>query len=56
MEGFDPDKVDEILDLRARGLRSVLMLPLGYRAEQGDWLVDLKKVRRAREQFVTEID
>lgn len=56
MEGFDPDKVDEILNLRARGLRSVLMLPLGYRAEQGDWLVDLKKVRRAREQFVTEID
>jgi len=31
MEGFDPDKVDEILGLRARGLRSVLLLPLGYR-------------------------
>ena len=55
MEGFDPNKVDEILQLRARGLRSVVMLPLGYRAEEGDWLVNLKKVRRPREQFVTEV-
>lgn len=55
MEGFDPDKVDEILGLRARGLRSVILLPLGYRAEEGDWLVNLKKVRRSREQFVNEM-
>ena len=55
MEGFDPDAVDEILGLRARGLRSVILLPLGYRATQGDWLVDLKKVRRRREDFVTEM-
>jgi nitroreductase len=55
MEGFDPDALDEILDLRARGLRSVLMMPLGYRDESKDWLVNLKKVRRAREQFVSEI-
>lgn len=43
MEGFDPAKVDEILNLREKGLRSVVMLPLGYRADAGDWLVDLKK-------------
>jgi len=55
MEGFDPDKVDEILGLRARGLRSVILLPLGYRAEEGDWLLNLKKVRRSREQFVSEM-
>ncbi len=55
MEGFDPDKVDEILQLRERGLRSVLLLPLGYRDTQGDWLVNLKKVRRTREQFVSEV-
>jgi nitroreductase len=30
-------------------------LPLGYRADEGDWLVNLKKVRRPREQFVTEV-
>ena len=55
MEGFDPAKVDDILNLRAKGLRSVVMLPLGYRADEGDWLVDLKKVRPARAQFITEL-
>ncbi|MEY2769923.1 MAG: hypothetical protein RIQ38_342, partial [Pseudomonadota bacterium] len=55
MEGFDPAALDEILGLRARGLRSVVMLPLGYRAEEGDWLVNLKKVRRSSEQFVTHV-
>jgi nitroreductase len=55
MEGFDPAAVDEILGLRARGLRSVVMLPLGYRAAEGDWLVDLTKVRRPTEQFVIDV-
>ena len=55
MEGFDPTAVDEILGLRARGLRSVALLPLGYRASEGDWLLGLKKVRRSREQFVSEM-
>jgi len=55
MEGFDPIAVDEILGLRARGLRSVVIVPLGYRASEGDWLVNLKKVRRPTAQFVTEV-
>lgn len=55
MEGFDPDKVDAILGLRERGLRSVLLLPLGHRAAEGDWLVDLKKVRRSRADFIIEM-
>lgn len=55
MEGFDPAKLDEILKLRERGLRSVAIVPLGYRATDGDWLVNLKKVRRPLEQFVTEV-
>jgi len=55
MEGFDPVKVDEILGLRERGLRSVVMIPLGYREVEGDWLVNLKKVRRAHDQFVVEM-
>lgn len=55
MEGFDPAKVDEILKLRERGLRSVILLPLGYRAAEGDWLVNLKKVRRAKDKFITEV-
>jgi nitroreductase/dihydropteridine reductase len=55
MEGFDPAALDEILDLRAKGLRSVAILPLGYRESDKDWLVNLKKVRRPREQFVSEV-
>jgi nitroreductase len=55
MEGFDPAQVDEILGLKARGLRSVLLVPLGYRQPDGDWLVNLKKVRRPTEQFVSTI-
>ena len=55
MEGFSPEKVDEILGLKARGLRSVVLLPLGYRADEGDWLVNLKKVRRSDEDFITQV-
>jgi nitroreductase / dihydropteridine reductase len=47
MEGFDPAKVDEILGLRARGLRSVTLMPLGYRDVAGDWLAGKAKVRRS---------
>ncbi len=55
MEGFDPAQLDEILGLRARGLRSVVILPLGYRQEEGDWLVKLAKVRRPMSEFLTEV-
>lgn len=56
MEGFNPTAVDEILNLKAKGLRSVVMLPLGYRNSEEDWLVNLKKVRRAKEQFISWIE
>ena len=55
MEGFEPHKVDEILGLKDKGLRSVVIVPLGYRAAEGDWLVNLKKVRRPRSEFVIEV-
>ena len=56
MEGFDPDAVDAILGLRERGLRSVVLMPLGYRDPTGDWLLPMKKVRKPRDSFVTTID
>jgi nitroreductase len=56
MEGFDPAALDAILDLRARGLRSVAIMPVGYRADEGDWLLGLKKVRRPIGEFVSRID
>jgi nitroreductase len=55
MEGFDPAALDDILGLRSKGLRSVLMMPLGYRDNETDWLHNLKKVRRPRDEFVSEI-
>jgi nitroreductase / dihydropteridine reductase len=55
MEGFDPAKVDEILGLRERGLRSVTILPLGYRDASADWLVNLKKVRRPKAEFISYV-
>jgi len=55
MEGFDPAALDGILDLKARGLRSVAIMPLGYREADKDWLVNLPKVRRPVSEFVTEV-
>lgn len=56
MEGFDARALDDLLNLPAKGLKSVLMLPLGYRDTNNDWLVSLKKVRKPRDEFVTEVE
>ena len=56
MEGFDPAALDEILNLKEKGLRSVVILPLGYRKADEDWLVNLKKVRKPHESFISRID
>jgi len=55
MEGFDADAVDAILEIRQRGLRSVVLLPLGYREEGADWLLPMPKARKSRDTMVTEI-
>jgi nitroreductase len=52
MEGFDNAALDELLGLKEKGLRSVTLLPLGYRDEAHDWLVNLKKVRTPKERFI----
>lgn len=56
IEGFDPKKVDDILGLREKGLRSAVIMTLGYRKEEEDWLVNLPKVRKPMDKFVTIID
>ena len=45
MEGFLPEKYDEILDLKSKNLKSVLVMPTGFRA-QDDMFSSLKKVRK----------
>jgi len=56
IEGFDPEALDEILGLREKGLRSCVILPLGYRDAKNDWLVNLTKVRKSREDLVTLLE
>jgi len=55
MEGFDPSKVDEILGLKEKGLKSAVMLMLGYRDTATDTLVTMKKVRRATKDLFIKI-
>ena len=55
MEGFNPSQVDEILGLSAKGLRSVVLLPLGYREAGKYWLEKLPKVRRAKADWAIEV-
>lgn len=55
MEGFDYKALDELLGLKEKGLRTAVILPLGYRDEANDWLLNLKKVRTPKEKFITEI-
>lgn len=55
MEGFEPDKYDAYFDLKAKGLRSVLIMPMGYRAED-DPFAAMKKVRKPISESITEIN
>jgi len=54
MEGFVPNKLDEALGLEKHGLNSVLLLPVGYRAED-DMFAELKKVRKQLSETVIEL-
>ena len=56
IEGFEPGAVDKILGMREKGLRSAVLLPIGYRNESADWLVNLKKVRKPMKDLVTVIE
>ncbi len=55
MEGFDAAALDKILGLREKGLRSCVLLAVGYRQEDKDWLAKLAKVRKSTEDFITLI-
>lgn len=54
MEGFDPSAYNEHLNLNVKGLKSVLVMPIGYRAKD-DMFADLKKVRKKEEEAVIEL-
>jgi len=56
MEGFDNQAVDALLNLSEQGLRSSVLLTLGYRDIDSDWLVKLEKVRRTKQHLFEEIE
>ena len=47
--------LDKLLGLEEKGLKSAVILTLGNRATEGDWLQGMKKVRHPKEIFLTEI-
>ena len=55
MEGFDNANLDELLGLEKLGLKSVVLLALGYRDDENDWWSKLKKVRTSKDEFVIEM-
>ncbi|ARS52562.1 nitroreductase family protein [Kushneria konosiri] len=55
MEGFYPEKLDEALGLGEKGLKSVVMVALGYRDTERDPGAEREKVRRDREHFVVRL-
>jgi hypothetical protein len=54
MEGFDSNIYDEKLNLKKQGLKSVLLLPVGYRAEK-DIFSEFKKVRKHISDSIIEL-
>ncbi|MDA9027051.1 NAD(P)H-dependent oxidoreductase [Flavobacteriaceae bacterium] len=54
MEGFDPVAYDAYFKLNELGLRSALVMPIGYRSKD-DMFADLKKVRKDLKDSIIEI-
>ena len=54
MEGIEPEKYNEILDLNEQDLSAVVVAAAGYRAS-GDNYAALKKVRFPKEEVLVEV-
>tara|TARA_B100000809_G_scaffold214496_1_gene219297 strand:- start:3293 stop:3928 length:636 start_codon:yes stop_codon:yes gene_type:complete len=54
MEGFSPQAYDDLLKLNEKNLKSVLLLPVGFRADD-DMFSSLKKVRKELGNAVIEM-
>lgn len=54
MEGFEPDKYNEILGLNQKGLSAAVVATIGYRSKD-DQTQDYIKVRKPKEELFTHI-
>ena len=55
MEGFSSEAFDSVLQLHKKNLKSVLLLPVGYRAED-DMFASFKKVRKSLDETIIELN
>ncbi len=55
MEGFNPQILDETFGLKEKGLKSIVLMAVGYRDEGKDYLVKAKKVRRSMNDLFENI-
>jgi len=53
MEGFDPQKVDEVLGLKDH--TAVVIAAVGYRDADKDWLAPLPKVRKPKHELIERV-
>ena len=56
LEGFDNEAVDQLLNLPEQGLKSTVMMALGYKDEETDWWGKLERVRRSKEELFIELN
>lgn len=55
MEGFDAEKFDSLLNLKEKGLKTVVIMALGYRDTEKDVFAGFTKVRLDKEKLVSYI-
>ncbi len=55
MEGFVPAQLDELLGLKEKGLHSVLMLAVGERHAEADYMTGAAKVRYPKEELFVKL-
>lgn len=55
MEGFNPQILDETFGLKEKGLKSIVLMAVGYRDEGKDYLIKAKKVRRSMNELFENI-
>ena len=55
MEGFDADALDAVLGLQEKGLRSTVIMTLGYRDAGKDYLSAAAKVRREKDELFVRL-
>ena len=55
MEGFDANALDLALGLKEKGLHSTVVMALGYREAEKDYLSSATKVRRDKEELLVRL-